>query len=258
MHSLSIVTINYNNKDGLIKTFSSVFSQKWRDFEYIIIDGGSLDGSLEIIKENANSFSYWCSENDAGIYNAMNKGLNMATGEYILFLNSGDYLVSEHSLNLLQNKLGEADHICFNARTNLEDLSTKLSTYCTNNFDHLFFFKNTLYHPSTVSRLELFKKYGYFDESLKICSDWKFFYTTILKHGCTYRVINEYLSIYDNTGLSSLTVSQAVIEFEKRKVIENEFPGLYENMQMLYKLKQIKNNRIFKYLNKFGFFTKYV
>ena len=86
----SIITINYNNKEGLRKTIESVVGQSFRDFEYIIIDGGSTDGSIEVIKEYAGKVDYWVSEPDKGIYHAMNKGVLQAHGEYLNFMNSGD------------------------------------------------------------------------------------------------------------------------------------------------------------------------
>ena len=87
---ISIITINYNNAVGLEKTLQSVFNQTCADYEYIVIDGGSADDSKNIIVDKRDKFSYWCSEKDSGIYNAMNKGIRKAAGEYLLFLNSGD------------------------------------------------------------------------------------------------------------------------------------------------------------------------
>jgi glycosyltransferase involved in cell wall biosynthesis len=95
---LSIITINYNNADGLQKTIKSVISQTFKNFEYIIIDGHSSDKSIDVIKENENYFAYWCSEKDRGIYDAQNKGIQKAKGDYLLFLNSGDCLENEKVL----------------------------------------------------------------------------------------------------------------------------------------------------------------
>jgi glycosyltransferase involved in cell wall biosynthesis len=93
IHKLSIITVNLNNIGGLQKTFESVFNQLFSDYEYIVIDGGSTDGSVDIIAQNAIKISYWISERDNGIYHAMNKGIQVSKGEYILFLNSGDSLL---------------------------------------------------------------------------------------------------------------------------------------------------------------------
>ncbi|MFT4805390.1 MAG: glycosyltransferase involved in cell wall biosynthesis, partial [Psychroserpens sp.] len=92
---LSIITINFNNAVGLKKTIESVVNQTSNDFEYIVIDGGSNDGSVDVIKEYEAKVSYWVSEVDKGIYHAMNKGILLAKGDYLEFLNSGDILVNE-------------------------------------------------------------------------------------------------------------------------------------------------------------------
>lgn len=107
MKKLSIITINYNNKSGLEQTIKSVVNQNAeKHTEYIIIDGGSNDGSLDVIDENKEHFSYWCSEKDNGIYHAMNKGVAHATGEYLLFLNSGDFLEPEVIATVLNELTG--------------------------------------------------------------------------------------------------------------------------------------------------------
>ena len=102
---LSIITVNLNNRDGLQKTIDSVVSQTFKDYEWIVIDGGSTDGSKELIEQYADHFTDWVSEPDKGIYNAMNKGIGMASGEYIQFLNSGDSLVSGHVVDQMSEAL---------------------------------------------------------------------------------------------------------------------------------------------------------
>jgi glycosyltransferase involved in cell wall biosynthesis len=92
---LSIITINYNNSIGLKKTIESVVSQSCSEFEFIVIDGGSQDVSKEIIELHQSKINYWVSEKDKGIYHAMNKGIRASSGEYILFLNSGDVLLDD-------------------------------------------------------------------------------------------------------------------------------------------------------------------
>src|SRR5688500_2837476 len=111
MPKLSIITINLNNISGLIKNFDSVFEQTFKDLEYIIIDGGSTDGSKEIIEKNAAKFSYSVSEKDKGIYNAMNKGIVKEKGEYIYFLNSGDYLVNNEVIDKVFHETEDKDII---------------------------------------------------------------------------------------------------------------------------------------------------
>lgn len=92
MKQISIITINYNNASGLEKTIRSVVEQTYNEYEYIIIDGASSDKSKEVVQGYQQYIDFWCSEKDSGIYNAMNKGIQRASGEYLLFLNSGDIL----------------------------------------------------------------------------------------------------------------------------------------------------------------------
>ena len=102
MKTISIITVNYNNCQGLERTVNSVARQTYTDVEYIVVDGGSTDKSVDIIKQNENIISFWVSEKDNGIYNAMNKGVSFSHGEYLLFLNSGDYFADKEVLELLR------------------------------------------------------------------------------------------------------------------------------------------------------------
>lgn len=88
---VSVITVNYNNLKGLERTISSVLLQSFSDFEYIIVDGGSSDGSKEYIESKQEYINQWVSEKDHGVYNAMNKAIRMAQGEYCIFMNSGDH-----------------------------------------------------------------------------------------------------------------------------------------------------------------------
>ena len=107
MKQVSIITVNYNDKEGLQRTINSVKPLKFRDFEHIIIDAASTDGSVELIKANQDRFSYWVSEKDEGIYDGMNKGIAQANGKYVLFLNSGDYLISKDALSYIFDELNQ-------------------------------------------------------------------------------------------------------------------------------------------------------
>jgi glycosyltransferase involved in cell wall biosynthesis len=89
---ISIITVVLNGAASLEKTFESVFSQDFKNYEYIVIDGGSVDGSVEIIKKHASKLKFWLSESDGGIYHAMNKGLEVASGKWVYFLGSDDYM----------------------------------------------------------------------------------------------------------------------------------------------------------------------
>ena len=124
---ISIITVNYNNLEGLQRTFNSVFNQTWKEFEYVVIDGGSTDGSKELIEKYNDKIDYWVSESDNGIYNAMNKGIKKAKGEYLLFLNSGDNLFNHTVLEENHSVIKEMDLIYFNLefkRNNFSEVRT--------------------------------------------------------------------------------------------------------------------------------------
>ncbi|MCD8194091.1 MAG: glycosyltransferase [Tannerellaceae bacterium] len=108
---ISIITVTYNAGDCLNKTITSILSQSYPAIEYIIIDGGSVDGTLEIIKEYANSLTYWVSEPDKGLYDAMNKGIAKATGDYIWFINAGDTLYSNDTVRQMIHSLPGAKEL---------------------------------------------------------------------------------------------------------------------------------------------------
>lgn len=199
---LSIITINYNNRDGLKKTIDSVISQTWRDFEWIVIDGGSTDGSKELIEQYQEYFAYWCSEPDKGVYNAMNKGIAKAKGEYLQFLNSGDRLYDK---NVLQTVFGQEQ--------SAEILFGYMIVESCNRFCNSAMMKpvlywndfigNTLPHQSTFSKKKLFDKYGYFDETYKIVSDAKFFIRAIVWEKASYKFIPEKITLFQPGGISS-------------------------------------------------------
>lgn len=110
MTKISIITISYNNLEGLKRTVHSVLSQSYKDYEYIVVDGGSNDGSKEYLEANSAHITRWVSEPDKGIYNAMNKGIAMATGKYCIFMNSGDHFFSATTLEDAAPQLDGTDY----------------------------------------------------------------------------------------------------------------------------------------------------
>lgn len=226
MPKLSIITINLNNKEGLQKTITSVLSQTLPDKEYIVIDGGSTDGSPELIKENSDQITYWVSEPDRGIYNAMNKGIAIAKGEYCLFLNSGDCLAENTTVEKLCSELTGEDIIYGNWYKSFPNGKKEPEKFP----DHITFyflaFHYSLPHQATLIRRDLFDKMGSYDERLKMVSDWKFFLDAIFKHHCTYKHIDQYIAVYDKTGFSSNPKNNELQQLERTKVLETEFRNL--------------------------------
>ena len=197
---LSIITINYNNRDGLRKTIESVVNQTWQDFEYIIIDGGSTDGSVEVIKEYADRIGYWVSEPDKGIYHAMNKGIDQAKGEYCLFMNSGDTIHKQETLQIAQHDL-DGHGIVVGRMKKLMDKPLLMIPPQQISLSYLY--EGTLPHQSSFIRTDLLKRFHY-DEEYKMVSDWKFWIVALILNNCSYESSNIIVADFDMGGLSSI------------------------------------------------------
>jgi glycosyltransferase involved in cell wall biosynthesis len=225
---LSIITINLNNELGLQKTIQSVVSQSFKNFEYIIIDGKSSDNSINIIKTYKNKINYWISEPDKGIYNAMNKGILKANGEYCLFLNSGDYLYD----NCVLEKIFSYDPIDDIIYCNSNDLKKHNKTN-PNPPEKLTFYKfflsTPICHQATLIKRELFHKIGLYNEHNKYASDWEFFMVALARHNATYKYHNLVLCEYDITGISSREENQTEMLQERESVLKRQFPLFYDD-----------------------------
>ena len=164
----SIVTINYNNAEGLRRTIQSVVSQTYADYEYLIIDGGSSDGSVNAIKDYEDRISYWVSEKDGGIYNAMNKGVKVAHGEYLIFMNSGDVFYNSDVLKNIREELHDEDILV--GKVFIDDNNNIISPPPQRELSMYHLFSGSIPHQGTFIKTLLQKKYP-FDETLKISSD---------------------------------------------------------------------------------------
>lgn len=236
MMKLSIITINYNNAEGLRKTIRSVAGQTSREYEYIVIDGGSDDGSKEIIIEHKDQMSYWCSEKDSGIYNAMNKGILKAKGDYLLFLNSGDCLHHPTVLEEVSALLSGEDIIYGDLLYVGNGSAATAYTYPeVLNID--YFLEHSLGHPASFIRRELFKDCLY-NESLKIVSDWEFFVRKIVLEEVSYKHIATTITDFDMGGISTRLVD--VCNEERMQVLKRLFPGMVYDalLQAMYMRKQ--------------------
>ena len=266
---LSIVTINFNNAEGLRKTLASVATQTYRDIEHIIIDGGSTDGSVDAIKEyvsaNPNRDPFfkhtinWVSEKDNGIYNAMNKGIEIALGrrivnpfnrseqsgaenkvlpDYIQILNSGDILAASDVTEWMIKAVEEVEYPGIMYGNMLRDYGNdKLSKdIClgdrVNSRDSRAqevewtmddFIKGTVNHDPTYIRADLYQKYGLYDENLKIVSDWKWFVNAVVFGGEKLYYVPIDVTIFDTTGISETNLADR--EAERRSELEKMLPA---------------------------------
>lgn len=224
----SIITINYNNRDGLERTIKSVINQTYQDFEYIIIDGGSTDGSVDVIKKYADKIDYWVSEPDKGIYNAMNKGILQAHGEYLNFMNSGDCFYNDEVLeNLLE--ILHYDIILGKAYTNQMIISPKapitLNNLCIYGFNHqASFFIKELFIDSL------------YDENYKLLSDWKFIVEKLIFEQRTNIIVDKFIVNYDLTGISSQNME--IAQKEQYVILSSLLPqGIYEDYLYFSKMR---------------------
>jgi glycosyltransferase involved in cell wall biosynthesis len=211
---LTIITINLNNRLGLKKTIESVVNQTKNNFEYLIIDGASTDGSLDIIKNYEKNIDGWVSEKDNGVYSAMNKGIRMAKGNYLLFLNSGDLLFEPTTIEkMLQLDLQE-DLIIFNVKM-LTLNGDKIEEHNLHPRD--FLIRGSINHQAVLHRKSIFDKIGLYNETLRISACYEHYLLAFFKHNCTYKYIRQILSIYDDTeGLSCYSLNADEMEKERR------------------------------------------
>lgn len=156
---LSIITINRNNVRGLSHTIASVVAQTSQQFEYLIIDGNSTDGSKEEILRNEKHLAFWCSEPDKGIYHAMNKGIQRARGEYLLFLNSGDILLDKDTIAQVIPALDGTQLVYGNLVFKGKDTEITQPYPDVLGIDYLFY--QSLGHPASFIQKELFKNTPY-------------------------------------------------------------------------------------------------
>ncbi len=239
---ISIITINYNNAEGLAQTMRSVTEQSYDAIEYIVVDGASTDGSVAVMDSFKPMLAHALSEKDAGIYNAMNKGIKLATGDYLLFLNSGDKLISPRIIEEVVAQGLQADLVYGDLK--FFDHEKEWTWNLPDQLTFRFFYESTLPHPSTFIKRELFDKVGLYDEGLKIVSDWKFFMLAVARHNCSYQHINCLVSAYNFDGISSKPENMQAIQLERSKVLAADFPLFladYEELDQLKKeLKKIK------------------
>ena len=232
---ISIVTINYNNPSGLKKTIESVVNQTWKNFEYIIIDGGSTNGDVDIIKSFENQIDYWVSEPDKGIYNAMNKGIKKATGDFIIFMNSGDNFTNSSVLEEVQSKLTSDFDIYYGDYYRIKSNSKRRKTF-PESLSFSYFYSGSLAHPATFFRRTLFDEIFFYNESYKIVSDWEFYIYAICYKNVKYHYLKTAISDFDFTGISSNPKFKELEIQERKAVLEKYFPSFvsdYEKISLL-------------------------
>jgi glycosyltransferase involved in cell wall biosynthesis len=242
---VSIVTINYKNREGLLQTLDSVKQQTFTNFEHILIDGGSTDGSAEVIKAYAGPSGKWLSEKDMGVYDAQNKGIRMAIGTYLLFLNSGDYFYDSSSLDKL-TRFGNAYDIVYG------DIVYKKGEQLNpfrfpDELDMRFMFEKGLPHQATLIKRKLFDTIGLYNIDLRIVADWEFFLLALFRQRASYVHVPSLITVFDCTGMSSAEKNIDLTIGEQQQVLSRHFPSerrLFEQVSYyIQKKKRLRSRR---------------
>jgi len=206
----------------------------FKDLEYIVIDGASKDDSVNIIKEYSEYITYSVSEPDAGIYDAMNKGIKVANGEYCLFLNSGDYLYSCSVLEeVFQHNIFE--DIVYGNPISENNLGQRILRKCDSPLSILNFLgaSSIVNHQSSFIKLILFSKFGFYRADLSLASDWDFFIKTLFEHGATYRYIPVTISVFNTIGLSNINKEKSQQELNKIALELFRYPALHNSIKSI-------------------------
>ncbi len=239
----SIITVNYNNKDGLQRTIESVIHQSFRDFEFIVIDGGSTDGSADVLKAYDDRITYWVSEPDHGIYHAMNKGILKAKGEYLNFMNSGDCFYDKDVLQKVATCGYNDDFIVgkdyhYNIETGQGHVSIQPPRTTM-----IHFFVATLDHQSSFIKRELFED-SLYDENHRLVSDWIFFIEKIIKEQKHVQFIPNVICRREEGGLSEQQRERNRQEIND--YLHQLLPyGVYEDYSTIAKLDKTSIYRLF-------------
>ena len=248
---LTIITINRNNAAGLEKTMQSVLSQTCTDYEYVVVDGASTDGSVDVIRRLAPAFGdrlKWVSEPDKGIYNAMNKGIGMATGEYIEILNSGDSLAEKDVVEKMYSAVEKEGHPSILYGNMLKDFPDghvhRDKGFAGEEITLLSLYIGTLNHSPAYIRRSLFDKYGLYDESLKIDSDWKWYLQAIVFGEEKPVYVDIDVTLFDMTGISETNKGLTKAEREQtlrelvRPTILADYDAWVPSIRMMKRIKR--------------------
>ncbi|MDR3273081.1 MAG: glycosyltransferase [Flavobacteriaceae bacterium] len=207
---ISIITVVFNGVDTLEQTMESVMSQTYKNVEYIIVDGGSTDGTIDIIKKYKDKLAYWVSESDKGIYNAMNKGIDKCNGELIGIVNSDDYY-EPNTVEIVVNR--------YNSENKKEGVYygfLKLwkdgKEHAIRRFHHNFPKDHMIQHPTWFVSKSIYEKFGKFDDSYKIAGDFELF-QRLVKHNVEFFPIDAILSNFRIGGISSYAGRLGAMEY---------------------------------------------
>ena len=255
--TISIITINRNNAQGLRRTLNSIVSQTSHDFEHIIVDGASEDESVSYIHDYVLSSKAigrcveWISEPDKGIYDAMNKGIKMVQGEYCLFLNSGDVLANDTVLEELLLNKPVADIVSCNAILNKSQYHEERYCISPQQVRASDLILSNLPHQATLIRTSLFTSIHMYDTAFKVVSDWLFFIEAILKFNASYQHIHMFLARCETEGISNNPANNAMMNEEFHRGLSKVLPLFYDDYVKMKNEKLNSDRDYLTFVNKF-------
>lgn len=259
MPKISVITVCFNEQEDIRETCNSVASQIYDDYEWIVIDGGSTDNTVKIINEYKDYVTRLVSEKDSGVYDAMNKGIRLAKGEYLLFLNGGDSLYSGDVLERIfgKNKVN-ADVLYGNCCVLNSDRSRTILDF-PKNLRKEYFIDSNINHQSTFIKNKLFDKYGDYDNKYKILADYEK-WLCFIHNGIGFEKLSMVVANFKGfDGLSSQERTKDLTKKEKIMIIRKYF-SLFEiiKYRVNFFLKILSSRVNFMIFSPIKFFKKYL
>ncbi|MFZ0390301.1 MAG: glycosyltransferase family 2 protein [Calditrichia bacterium] len=224
---ITIVTVCFNSENTIENTIRSVVSQSYSDIEYIIVDGLSTDNTLQIVNRYSDSVSRLISERDSGIYEAMNKGVEHATGDFILFLNADDRLIYEKTIENFVKRIEPDNESESDVRVGnviiFDPDKNKGHVWKSKNISPFSVFRGSVPHPATFYRRDSFTKNGLFDESFKIAGDYEWLIRAVMKTKLTFTKMDILTAIFFKGGISTRQNYKDILSQEKQRAIRMHY-----------------------------------
>lgn len=223
---ITIITVCYNCADAIDKTVQSILDQTYPNIEYIVVDGNSTDGTTEALKRYASHFDHLISEEDEGIYNAMNKGLNLASGDYVFFLNCGDRLYSTNTIEEVASHAQGQDIIYGDMFLEFTDGRKSRRMKYPGKLNRFLFLHRGLGHQATFIKRAIYQKLNGFDEQYEILADLDLLLRFLFKPKVSQGYIPQVISFYDMHGLSSSPETFWLRQQERIRILKKHYPIL--------------------------------
>ena len=220
-YPISIITVCYN-EPNLEATCESVVAQTEQNFEWIVVDGGSDINTQRIWQQYRHRINKFVSEKDSGIYNAMNKGIRMATGEYLLFLNAGDSLEDAEVINNVIKMKLDRDIVYGDVRPVGRGDGKRVQTF-PDFIEKSYWIRHTICHNATFIKKSLFDEFGLYDETLRIAADWKKWLELFLLRKCSYKHIPITVTRFDENGISTDPKRRWLLMKEREMILKDYF-----------------------------------